>query len=386
MVSDEVKDVIKDYYFRCYSYRLIHYLLESRHDYRISFSYLQKKVIPSLGLRRRGSITDTDLNDIFKQAVLEVSNGVGGAEQLRRTLTEKHRLRITRQLSRDLVSLIDREGVSWRKRHRLRRRKYFTKGPNYAWHLDGYDKLAPYGICIHGCIDGFSRKIIWLKAGITNRRPEVVAQYFLEAAIEEGGFPRKLRGDCGTENGLVARIQQQARGEEDAFIYGRSTSNQRIERWWGHLRNARSDFWIHQFKLLQQEDLLMKDSLIHRLSVQYSFLPFIQKQLNEVRDIWNSHSIRNQKNGDSLPGIPDVLHTECQLYGVRNYIHPVTDQHIQQWQQWCNNNFLMLDQDFCAVAKDISDNFGLPDPEDIEHFEDAKDLYVVISCVMENLF
>lgn len=46
----------------------------------------------------------------------------------------------------------------------------------------------------------------------------------------------------------------------------------------------------------------------------------------------------------------------------------------------------MLDQDFCAVAKDISDNFGLPDPEDMEHFEDAKDLYVVISCVMENLF
>ena len=28
-------------------------------------------------------------------------------------------------------------------------------GPNYAWHCDGYDKLKPYGLPIHGCIDGY---------------------------------------------------------------------------------------------------------------------------------------------------------------------------------------------------------------------------------------
>jgi hypothetical protein len=35
-------------------------------------------------------------------------------------------------------------------------------GPNFAWHADGYDKLKPYGFPIHGCIDGFSRRLIWL--------------------------------------------------------------------------------------------------------------------------------------------------------------------------------------------------------------------------------
>lgn len=43
------------------------------------------------------------------------------------------------------------------------RRCYYSEGPSYVWHLDGYDKLKPYGFPIHGCIDGFSRKILWLE-------------------------------------------------------------------------------------------------------------------------------------------------------------------------------------------------------------------------------
>lgn len=29
------------------------------------------------------------------------------------------------------------------------------QGPNYIWHIDGYDKLSPYGLPIHGCVDGW---------------------------------------------------------------------------------------------------------------------------------------------------------------------------------------------------------------------------------------
>ena len=31
---------------------------------------------------------------------------------------------------------------------------FYIQGSNYVWHLDGYDKLSPFGLCIHGCIDG----------------------------------------------------------------------------------------------------------------------------------------------------------------------------------------------------------------------------------------
>ena len=31
---------------------------------------------------------------------------------------------------------------------------FMVQGPDFVWHLDGYDKLKPYGFPIHGCIDG----------------------------------------------------------------------------------------------------------------------------------------------------------------------------------------------------------------------------------------
>jgi hypothetical protein len=39
---------------------------------------------------------------------------------------------------------LDPEGTHLRRTHRLKRRVYCAKGPNYIWHLDGYDKLKPF--------------------------------------------------------------------------------------------------------------------------------------------------------------------------------------------------------------------------------------------------
>ena len=73
------------------------------------------------------------------------------------------------------LNILDPEGVSRRKSHRLKRRKYRNKGPNHVWHMDGNDKLKPFDFYIHGCIDGFSRKMIWLHVGNTNKDPAVIA-------------------------------------------------------------------------------------------------------------------------------------------------------------------------------------------------------------------
>ena len=57
---------------------------------------------------------------------------------------------------------VNPEGVVRRQRHRLQRRKHYSKGPNYVWHSDGYDKFKLFGFSIHACIDGYSRKVFWL--------------------------------------------------------------------------------------------------------------------------------------------------------------------------------------------------------------------------------
>ena len=126
--------------------------------------------------------------------------------------------------------IIDPSGVQKRKKRLLSRRNYSTNGPNALWHMDGYDTIKPYGICIHGCIDGFSRAIMWLNASTTNNNPKVIASYFIEAVKRLKGCPERIRSDAGTENKTVEQLQKFLRWEHaDRF----SGDNQRIESWWG---------------------------------------------------------------------------------------------------------------------------------------------------------
>ena len=65
--------------------------------------------------------------------------------------------------------------VNQRRKRRLHRRAYIAPGPRFACHIDRYDKLKKFAI--HGCIDGYSRKLLWLEVGPTNNRPEVTALF-----------------------------------------------------------------------------------------------------------------------------------------------------------------------------------------------------------------
>ena len=100
-------------------------------------------------------------------------------------------------------------------------------GPNFIWHIDGYDKLKPYGFCIHGAVDGYSRRILWLEEGPSNNNPMVTVQYYLDCVRQLGGCPRVVRGDCGTENIHIAVVQRFLRrhcqdnlaGKKELFVW-----------------------------------------------------------------------------------------------------------------------------------------------------------------------
>jgi hypothetical protein len=70
--------------------------------------------------------------------------------------------------------------------------------------MDGYDKLKPFGFPIHGVIDGFSRKILWLNVTRSNNSSDNIARYYLDAVNEFNGCPNTLVIDMGTENALAA--------------------------------------------------------------------------------------------------------------------------------------------------------------------------------------
>jgi hypothetical protein len=71
---------------------------------------------------------------------------------------------------------------------RLRCKQYSAVGPNFIWHIDGYDKPKPFGLCVSGCIDGFSRKIIWLDVYKTNSDPKVIGGYYITAVQKLKGW------------------------------------------------------------------------------------------------------------------------------------------------------------------------------------------------------
>ena len=70
-----------------------------------------------------------------------------------------------------LQQLLDGEGVGLRSRNRPQRHVHHSCGPNYIWHIDGYDRLKPFEIATSGCINRFSGKMIWPEAYKTNTGP-----------------------------------------------------------------------------------------------------------------------------------------------------------------------------------------------------------------------
>ena len=148
------------------------------------------------------------------------------------------------------------------------------------WHIDGNDKLVPFGFGIHGCIDGFSRNLLWLKVYWTNKDPHVVAGYYMEAVKENMGCPLTVRADPGTENVNVKRIQtvladNNRDNQLPPYIEGSSTANQRIESFWSHLRKQLLEFWLCLFHGIQDEGHYQGD-LIDKNIMRFAFMGVIQ--------------------------------------------------------------------------------------------------------------
>jgi len=118
---------------------------------------------------------------------LSGSGSCVGYRQMHQCLRDDHGLVVDRNTVRLAMGHLDPDGVSRRTRKRFIRRTYRCKGPNFLWHVDGYDKLKPFGFAIHGPIDGYSRKILWLEVAHTNNDPCVVGNYFVECVEQIGG-------------------------------------------------------------------------------------------------------------------------------------------------------------------------------------------------------
>ena len=316
-----MEDIIREYFKKNYTYNTILQLLEKYHAIKISRSTLLNK-LKEYGLQRRGNTID---RDHVRRCILEEldgSNQLLGYRAMWKRLQSKHDLQIPRAVVQTILREVDPEGSRLRRANRLRRRSYLNPGPNYCWHADGYDKLKPYGFPIHGCIDGFSRKIMWLKIVSSNNDPQVVGRLFFDCINNLQFCPTLLRTDRGTENGIMASAQcflrrnhTDTQCDVNAHRYGSSHSNQRIEAWWAMLRRSWSSWWVNFFKDLIARGALDTSNTLQLECLRFCFSPVLKRGLEEVKDSWNSHYVRKSRY-HTQAGIPNQLYLLPETVGA----------------------------------------------------------------------
>ena len=154
-------ELIEQYFKLGYSYLEILLMLKVHHGIIVSMRQM-KRILKQKGLSRR--INHDNMQTVVAKIQEELS-GSGrsvGYRNMHQRLRVSHNLVVSRETVRNTLKILDPIGVQYCSRRRLRHREYRGRGPNFIWHLDGYDKLKPYGLYIHGGIDGYSRKILCL--------------------------------------------------------------------------------------------------------------------------------------------------------------------------------------------------------------------------------
>lgn len=198
----------------------------------------------------------------------------------------------------------------------LRRRVYQVRGSNALWHMDGNEKLRMWGFYVHGCVDGHSRLIVYMQCR-SNKTAATVEACF-RTAVQEYGWPSRVRGDYGTENNSVEDRMIQHWGEEhNAFLRGlyalstdttvyrlmtviRSMHNVRMERCWRDSRKGVFETFRQIFFHLESVGLLERENPLHRACLHLVYTRRIQAAIDRHREAWNKHRMRTEGNRTPL--------------------------------------------------------------------------------------
>ena len=180
--------------------------------------------------------------------------------------------------------------------------------------FDGHDELKPYGFSIDGGINGFSRRVLWLEVSTSNKMPEVIAKYYLDA-VKRNGLPVNVKADGGTEHSLVQPIHLLLRNIDgsdpylESFSIVTSPANQKIEAFWSILFRDKIGWWKRFFQDVVDLDLFLNDDPVLLEAIRFCFVRLLRKELKEIASDWNVHII------ESLPG-PRVDLTQCIFYHI----------------------------------------------------------------------
>jgi len=200
---------------------------------------------------------------------------------------------------RDSIHRVDPSGVRQRSIKLIQRRTYFSKGPNFVWHMDGNHKLIRWKFVIHGAVDGYSRLVTFLKCSNNNRAPTVLESF--TAAVQTYGLPRKLRTDLGGENVDAWDYMVTLHGgDESTIITGSSVHNERIERLWRDVSRSVVVPFKDTFVGLEEQGILDVNNEVDLFCLHVVFTDRINASIQDFIRSWNSHPLTSENNQTPL--------------------------------------------------------------------------------------
>ena len=205
-------------------------------------------------------------------------------------------------------------------------------------HIDGHDKLKSFGFSLHGCIDGISRRLIWLEVSSSNKKPEIIGKFYLDAVRQLQNIPKKLKADDGTEHAIIQPIHiflRDSVGDKNSvnsFSIVPLTHNQRIKGYWSKPLQDRIGWWQDFFRNMIDLKLLNPACRVLVDGLKSCFIGVLRKELKEMAEVWNEHIISKSSNG-GLSGRPDTMYFLPHLFDCQDYSDPLEDDDIDEFLQ-----------------------------------------------------
>ena len=267
-----------------------------------------------------------------------------GYRTMHHKLRTQHGIKVPRHLVHNMMADLDPDGLDARNlQKRLKRKKkpFESDGPLSLVSLDGHDKLCGYQnwtfpLAVYGCLDTFSRKILFLFLSHSNSDPLIIGNRYLAYLTETQILPKTLRVDKGTETGKMASIHvflQDKIGDlenpMDSIIFGPSTTN-KIERWWRDLHERLEKYFKQQLSELLSNREYDPHNILDRKLLYYVYKPIIERECSIFVEYWNSHRIREQKDLLLPTGVPNHMFSFPEKYSAINKGLHITTANLRE--------------------------------------------------------
>ena len=288
--------------------------------------------------------TDVDKVQEAVQTELDGPGKLLGYRAMNLKLRTEHGIQVPRHLVHNVMKELDPDGLedrSLKKKAKRRKKPFVSDGPLWLLSLDGHDKLCGYQnwtfpLGVYGCMDTFSRKIVFLLVFFSNSDPNVIGKRYLKYLFKIKMLPNALRVDRGTETGKLTTIQAHLADKLEIFedpmnsvVFGPSTSN-KIERWWRDLHERLEKYFKSQLQTLLNSREYDPHNREQREVLAYVYIPILQRECDIFVTQWNSHRIRAQEKLLLPTGIPNHMFEFPETYGGRNKGTAISEELLQE--------------------------------------------------------